>query len=141
ALPGMQEEGAGNFAILDAVQALKWVKANIAAFGGDPGRVTIAGQSAGSRNVRTVMSTPLSKGLYQRAIMHSSPTVMAQPGKPNFVTLEAKAAAAAPVFEKLFAGKTVDDLRKLPVEELYRNEARLNEMFAVTSNMYAVIDG
>ena len=78
-LPGMKDDSGGNFAILDAVEALKWVKKNIAAFGGDTGRVTIAGQSAGSRNVRTLLSTPLAKGLFQRAIMHSSPTVMAQP--------------------------------------------------------------
>ena len=49
ALPGMTDDGVGNFAILDAVEALKWVNKNIAAFGGDPGQVTIAGQSAGSR--------------------------------------------------------------------------------------------
>jgi para-nitrobenzyl esterase len=141
ALPGMKEEGAGNFAILDAVEALKWVHKNIGAFGGDPGKVTIAGQSAGSRNVRTVMSTPLAKGLFQRAIMHSSPTVMAQPGKPNFVTLADKTAAAGPVFEKAFPGKTLEDLRKLPVEEFYKDPAKVDATYAVTSNMYAVIDG
>ena len=141
ALPGMNEEGAGNFAILDAVEALKWVHKNIAAFGGDPGRVTIAGQSAGSRNVRTVMSTPLSKGLFQRAIMHSSPTVMAQPGKPNFITLEAKAAAANPLFEKYFPGKSVVDLRQIPVEEFYKDATRINDLYAVTSNSYSAVDG
>lgn len=88
ALPGMKNEGAGNFAVLDNVEALRWVKKNIGAFGGDPGNVTIAGQSAGSRNVRTLLSTPMARGLFRRAIMHSSPTVMAQPGKPNYVTLE-----------------------------------------------------
>jgi para-nitrobenzyl esterase len=141
ALPGMKEEGAGNFAILDAVAALKWVHKNIGAFGGDPGKVTIAGQSAGSRNVRSVLSTPLAKGLFQRAIMHSSPTVMAQPGKPNYVTLADKMAAAGPVFEKSFPGKSLDDLRKLPAEELYKDPAKIDAMYAVTSNMYAVIDG
>ncbi len=141
ALPGMKEEGAGNFAVLDAVEALKWVKKNIGAFGGDPGKVTIAGQSAGSRNVRSVLSTPLAKGLFQRAIMHSSPTVMAQPGKPNYVTLADKMAAAGPVFEKSFPGKTLDDLRTLPVEEFYKDPAKIDAMYGVTSNMYAAIDG
>jgi para-nitrobenzyl esterase len=140
-LPGMSEQGAGNFAILDAVEALKWVNKNIGAFGGDPGRVTIAGQSAGSRNVRSILSTPLAKGLFQRAIMHSSPTVMAQPGKPNYLTLADKTNAAAPVFQKYFPGKSLDDLRKLPADEFYRDPARIDEMYAVTSNMYAVIDG
>jgi para-nitrobenzyl esterase len=141
ALPGMKEDGAGNFAILDAVEALKWVKKNIASFGGDPGRVTIAGQSAGSRNVRSVLSTPLAKGLLQRAIMHSSPTVMAQPGKANYVTLEDKAAAAAPVFQKYFPGKTIDDLRKLPVEEFYNDATKVEDLYSVTSGTYAAIDG
>jgi para-nitrobenzyl esterase len=141
ALPGMSEQGAGNFAILDAVEALKWVNKNIGAFGGDPGRVTIAGQSAGSRNVRSILSTPLAKGLFQRAIMHSSPTVMAQPGKPNYLTLADKTNAAAPVFQKYFPGKSLDDLRKLPAEEFYRDPVRIDEMYAVTSNTYAVIDG
>jgi para-nitrobenzyl esterase len=140
ALPGMKEEGAGNFAVLDAVEALKWVHRNIAAFGGDPGKVTIAGQSAGSRNVRTVMSTPLSRGLFQRAIMHSSPTVMAQSGKPNYITLEAKTAASAPVFEKYFPGKSVDDLRQIPAEEFYKDAAKVDDLYA-TSNSYAAIDG
>jgi para-nitrobenzyl esterase len=141
ALPGMKDDGAGNFAVLDAVEALKWVRKNIQAFGGDPGRVTIAGQSAGSRNVRTLLSTPLAKGLFQRAIMHSSPTVMAQPGKPNFVTLEDKMAEAAAVFEKHFPGKSLDELRKLPVEVFYNDAAKTDEMYAVTSNLYAAIDG
>lgn len=141
ALPGMKEEGAGNFAVLDAVEALKWVNKNIAGFGGDPSNVTIAGQSAGSRNVRTLLSTPLAEGLFRRAIMHSSPTVMAQPDKPNYTTLEAKEAAASPVFQKYFPGKTLDELRTLPVEEFYKDPAKTDDMYAVTSNMYAVMDG
>ncbi|QPF93177.1 carboxylesterase/lipase family protein [Bradyrhizobium commune] len=141
ALPGMKDEGAGNFAVLDTVEALKWVKKNIGAFGGDPGSVTIAGQSAGSRNVRTLLSTPLAKGLFRRAIMHSSPTVMAQPGKPNYVTLENKMAAAGAVFQKYFPGKTLDDLRQLPAAEFYKDQAKIDDMYAVTSNIYAAIDG
>jgi para-nitrobenzyl esterase len=141
ALPGMKDDGAGNFAILDAVEALKWMRKNITAFGGDLGRVTIAGQSAGSRNVRTLLSTPLAKGLFQRAIMHSSPTIMAEPGKTNYVTLEDKMSAAAPVFQKYFPGKSLDELRKIPVEEFYNDAAKTAEMYAVTSGMYAVIDG
>ena len=141
ALPGANEYGAGNFAVLDGVESLKWVRKNIAAFGGDPAKVTIAGQSAGSRNVRTLMSTPLSKGLFRRAIMHSSPTVMAPPDKANFVTLDDKTAAAAPVFDKLYPGKTLDDLRKLPAQDFYQDDARAEQLFAVTSGKYAVIDG
>lgn len=61
----------GNFAILDLIAALKWVQANIKNFGGDPGNVTIAGESAGGQNVYCLISSPMAKGLFHRAISES----------------------------------------------------------------------
>jgi len=61
----------GNFGTLDLVRALGWVRDNIAAFGGDPGNVTIFGESAGARDVCTLLATPPAAGLFHRALMES----------------------------------------------------------------------
>ncbi|OGP56030.1 MAG: hypothetical protein A2V67_13885 [Deltaproteobacteria bacterium RBG_13_61_14] len=61
----------GNYGTLDIIQALKWVKENIANFGGDPTNVTIAGESAGGMNVYSLLVSPLASGLFQRAISES----------------------------------------------------------------------
>ncbi|MFC4857243.1 carboxylesterase/lipase family protein [Actinophytocola glycyrrhizae] len=73
ALDGEDPGAGGNFALLDQVQALKWVHGSIAAFGGDTGNVTVFGQSAGARAVCNLLATPLTEGLFHRAIMESSP--------------------------------------------------------------------
>jgi para-nitrobenzyl esterase len=61
----------GNYGIMDQIAAIQWVKNNIKSFGGDPERITIAGQSAGSAGVQAVVSSPLSKGMFQGAIAQS----------------------------------------------------------------------
>src|SRR5262245_24541302 len=66
-----EHHSSGNYAFLDQIAALRWVKNNIAQFGGDPGNVTIFGQSGGSRSVAFQMASPLAKGLFHRAIAQS----------------------------------------------------------------------
>jgi len=61
----------GNYAFMDQIAALQWVKKNISAFGGDPGNVTIFGESAGGHSVFTLMTSPAAKGLFQKAIVES----------------------------------------------------------------------
>ncbi len=65
----------GNAGMLDIVAALEWVRDNIAAFGGDPGNVTIFGESGGGRKVAALMAMPDARGLFQRAIIESGPGI------------------------------------------------------------------
>jgi para-nitrobenzyl esterase len=65
------EELKANYAYMDQIAALKWVQQNVAAFGGDPKNVTIFGESAGGVSVHTLLTSPLSQGLFQKAISES----------------------------------------------------------------------
>lgn len=73
ALPELEQKHgrSTNLGILDQVMALKWVHENIAAFGGDPGRVLIFGQSAGGISTRMMLTSPLARGMFSRAVVHS----------------------------------------------------------------------
>lgn len=86
-LPQLEREAGltGNYGLYDQLAALQWIHGNIAAFGGDPGRVTIMGQSAGAMSVQQLCLTPLSEGLFAGAVMSSGGGVsrLLTPSKPE----------------------------------------------------------
>ena len=105
----------GNYCILDLIKALHWIHEYIAGFGGDPARVTIGGQSAGAMNTTALLSSPLAKGLFQRAIIQSGFRGFLKNQFPPLAKMEADCAAA---IEAAF-GKpmTLAELRAIPAED------------------------
>lgn len=111
-----QPGGSANFGLLDQMAALKWVERNIAAFGGDPGNVTLAGESAGGVAVQSLMASPLARGLFDKAIIQSGGGLSAMAASQGPIALAAGDAWAASVGAP--ANATASDLRKLPVEKI-----------------------
>ncbi len=81
------EQASGNFGTLDQIEAMKWVKKNIAQFGGDPDNVMIFGQSAGSRSVKTLCASPLTKGLFNKAVIMSGSGLQLPNQNPAMVAM------------------------------------------------------
>jgi para-nitrobenzyl esterase len=106
-----------NVGVLDLVAALEWVRDNIANFGGDPDNVLIFGQSGGGAKVSTLMSMPMAKGLFHRAVVQSGSALLL--GEP-----ERNAKLAAAVVAELKLGKaTIDKIQSVPYAQLLQAEA------------------
>jgi len=100
------KKSSGNYGLLDQLETLRWIRRNIAAFGGDPGSVTVFGESAGASAVSLLLTSPLAHGLFERAILES-PGAM----RPMLRLPEAEAAARAQVGD-------ITALRAMPAKEV-----------------------
>lgn len=111
-LGGEKYANSSNVGMLDIVAALEWVRDNIAAFGGDPSNVTIFGQSGGGGKVSTLMAMPSAKGLFHRAVVESASAIKGVP------KAEAASSAEAYLAKLGLKPNQIDELQKLPVEQL-----------------------
>ncbi len=124
--PGLSAESgqrvSGNFGLLDMIAGLRWIQRNIAAFGGDPKRVTISGESAGGIAVSMLCASPLAKGLFHGAISQSGgsfgPVRAGGGGAGENMQGLADAEKAGESWAAAVGAKTVAELRQLPADKI-----------------------
>ena len=133
-LDGGRYADAGNVGMLDLVAALEWVRQNIEAFGGDPGNVTIFGQSGGASKVAVLMAMPAAQGLFHKAIVQSASSLlrMAEPDA---------AARCAQLLMEQAGARTVAELQEIPAERLLNAMRETINAGGQIDNFRPVVDG
>ena len=141
ALVAEQGGSAGNYGIMDQQKALQWVQTNIGKFGGDPGNVTIFGESAGGFSVMTHLASPLSKGMFAKAIVHSGayainlqPTLASAETNATSVIDNTLTAAGS----TCSGGVTTDCLRSIPTSAI---GTLMTEYGKLNSSPVPIVDG
>ncbi|HTB26322.1 MAG TPA: carboxylesterase family protein [Puia sp.] len=108
----------GNYGMLDQIAALQWIKKNISAFGGDPGNITIDGQSAGSMSVNCLIASPVAKGLFNKGIAESGSLFIMKTN--NLKEAEKQGLDLASYVH----ATSLEDLRRIPAEQLMKFPAQ-----------------
>lgn len=134
------EHASGNYGLMDQIEALRWVRDNIRQFGGDPGNVTIFGESAGAMDVNLLMTSPLAKGLFRRVIAESG-SVLIDGGAAPLKTAEQRGVKFAEDAGTPTGASTLKYLRSATIEQLLVAFAKYVPQSGVPPGLGVNVDG
>ncbi|EMA2446682.1 carboxylesterase/lipase family protein [Vibrio fluvialis] len=136
---GEKYKYSANVGVLDIVDSLKWIRENIASFGGDPDNVTVFGESGGGAKVLTLMSTPYAKGLFNKGIVQSGAT---ESMGVNFTTLAASQRVGELTLKNLgISQDNVDAIQSVPYDKLVEESMKAQVETAGEFGLYGALSG